>query len=386
MNSVPLRRLIQKYGSVGYLLVGLYLAGHWLIRLKRRQTVTALALTLLASSLMLWIAPTLFHAPNGGNLSVAQAYTITDLGIVSGYDYSFGGSVNAKGQTSGFLADKEFEKLHGFFCTSGGKMMDIGTLGGDLSIAVGINDAGQVAGSSLTAKETVMGFVWGNGKLTPVGALGGQNSIAAGINNKGQVVGLAETARGEAHSFLWKDGVIKDISASCPGPFNMVTAINDNSDMTGYFSKDGETVQSFVLSSGKSKVLPTLGGDFTIAVAVGKTQVVGFGTIQKGDEADVHGFVWQSSGIQDVGTLGGQFSFAESVNDSGIVVGGAETKSAGFHAFAWQNGKMIDLNKLLPSGSGWQLFSASGINERGQITGTGLVGKNVHAFLLTPKG
>ena len=96
--------------------------------------------------------------------------------------------------------------------------------------------------------------------------------------------------------------------------------------------------------------------------------------------------MWQASGIQDVGTLGGKFSFAEGVNSSGIVVGAAETAKAGVHAFAWQNGKMVDLNKMLPSGSGWELFSASGINERGQITGTGLVGRNVHAFLLSPKG
>ena len=249
MNSVPLRRLIQKYGNTGYLLVGLCLAGHWLFRVKRRQTVAALTLTLLAASLMLWNAPHPTHT-----LNVAQAYTITDLGVVSGYEYSFGGGVNAKGQTAGILADKDFEKLSGFFCTSGGKMVSIGTLGGDLSIAVGINDAGQVAGSSLTAKETVMGFVWNNNKLTPVGALGGQNSIAAGINNKGQVIGLAETGRGEAHPFLWKDGVMTDLSAKCPGVFSMVTGINDNSDMTGYFTKDGETIQAFVLSGSKSKV------------------------------------------------------------------------------------------------------------------------------------
>ena len=168
--------------------------------------------------------------------------------------------------------------------------------------------------------------------------------------------------------------------------FSSVTAINDNSDMTGYFTEDGETVQSFVLSGSRSKALPTIGGDFTIAVAISKTHVVGFGTIAKGDEADVHGFVWQSGGIKDIGTLGGEFSFAYGVNSSGIVVGGAETKNAGFHAFAWQNGKMADLNKLIPSGSGWKLFSASGINENGQITGTGVVGKNLHAFLLTPKG
>ena len=309
MNSVPLRRLIQKYGSVGYALVGLYLLGYWLFHFKRRQTAAVLALTVLTSPLLLWNASRMPCTSNGGTGSIAQSYTVTDLGVLSGYEYSFGGGVNAKGQTCGLLADKEFEKLSGFFCTSGGKMMNIGSMGGDLSLATGINNEGQVAGLATTPKDTVRGFVWQNGKTIDLGALGGQNSIATGINNKGQVVGLAETASGEAHAFVWKDGSMKDISADCPGVFSSVSAINDNSDMAGYFTEDGETVQSFVLSGGKSRALPTLGGDFTIAVAVSKTHVVGFGTIEKGDEADVHGFVWERSGIRDIGTLGGRVQF-----------------------------------------------------------------------------
>jgi len=34
---------------------------------------------------------------------------------------------------------------------------------------------------------------------------------------------------------------------------------------------------------------------------------------------------------------------------------------------------MIDLNALLPTGSGWQLFEAYGINDSGQITGYGYI-------------
>jgi hypothetical protein len=46
--------------------------------------------------------------------------------------------------------------------------------------------------------------------------------------------------------------------------------------------------------------------------------------------------------------------------------------------------QMRDLNTLIPPGSGWFLSSATGINDAGQITGTGSFGGPTHAFLLTP--
>jgi probable HAF family extracellular repeat protein len=47
---------------------------------------------------------------------------------------------------------------------------------------------------------------------------------------------------------------------------------------------------------------------------------------------------------------------------------------------------MLDLNKLIPSGSGWALSSATGINISGQIVGNGTINGQQHAFLLTWNG
>jgi probable HAF family extracellular repeat protein len=46
---------------------------------------------------------------------------------------------------------------------------------------------------------------------------------------------------------------------------------------------------------------------------------------------------------------------------------------------------MTDLNSLIPAGSGWVLTSARGINDAGQIVGTGTISGVQHAFLLTPQ-
>ena len=384
LNSVPLRRLLRKHGNIGYLVVGLYLTGYWLYHFKRRPTIAVLTLAMAAGAFTLW--PVTCHLTRGGNLTqpgTRAAYSITDLGVVSGYEYSFADKVNNKGQVSGEITDEEFEKVHGFFY-SGGKMSDIGTLGGEFSVASGLNDNGQVVGTSVTSREEVRGFLWQNGKMTRIGTLGGPFSTANGINNKGEVVGFSTISSGSVHSFVWKDGNMRDISAQCPGRQNGARIINDNSDIAGIFTEDGQSVHSFVLSGKQSRAIPTLGGTFSMPTGISnKAHVVGYSYLS-GDET-VHGYAWQPDGIKDLGTLGGENSLALGVNSSGQVVGGAETASGAFRATLWANGKTTDINTLLPSGSGWQLIVAGGINEKGQIAGYGVVGNSIHAYLLTPK-
>ena len=49
-----------------------------------------------------------------------------------------------------------------------------------------------------------------------------------------------------------------------------------------------------------------------------------------------------------------------------------------------RTGVMTDLNQLIPQGSGWYLVDAFDINDAGQIVGRGLIGGEMHAFVLTP--
>src|SRR5215212_6493746 len=71
--------------------------------------------------------------------------------------------------------------------------IDLGTLGGNYSWAVALNENGQVAGTSYTVvndKTTVHAFFWtASSGMVDVGTLGGRYSESTGINNAGQVVG-----------------------------------------------------------------------------------------------------------------------------------------------------------------------------------------------------
>ncbi|MCW3052237.1 MAG: hypothetical protein JWN14_1407, partial [Chthonomonadales bacterium] len=54
--------------------------------------------------------------------------------------------------------------------------------------------------------------------------------------------------------------------------------------------------------------------------------------------------------------------------------------------FLYRNHKMVDLNSLLPADSGWVLTNANGINDRGQIVGSGIYQGKQRAYLLSPLG
>jgi probable HAF family extracellular repeat protein len=62
-----------------------------------------------------------------------------------------------------------------------------------------INDQDQAVGYAGTKP-----FIWNNGVITVLKTLGGQYSNATGINNKGQIVGSSQTASGETHAVMWQ--------------------------------------------------------------------------------------------------------------------------------------------------------------------------------------
>src|SRR5207244_8476008 len=90
--------------------------------------------------------------------------------------------------------------------------------------------------------------------------------------------------------------------------------------------------------------------------------------------------------LTDLGTLAGGSSFAYGINESGAIVGYSWSDSAdNARAFVYRDGMLLDLNALIPAGAGWELLEAYGINDAGEIVGSGLLNGVASAFLLKPE-
>jgi probable HAF family extracellular repeat protein len=91
----------------------------------------------------------------------------------------------------------------------------LGTLGGaqGSSVALAINDPGQVVGYSYTADGSLHATLWSHGATTDLGTLpGGTISEATGINNRGDIVGWSTYGgTSYSHAFLWTDGIMIDL-------------------------------------------------------------------------------------------------------------------------------------------------------------------------------
>ena len=331
-------------------------------------------------------------------IEVPQTYGITDLGTLGGAASEAYG-INNAGQVVGWSTTAD-GAVHGFLY-DGGVMTDLGTLdGGSFSHATGINDQGQVVGyGGINAygpmfREFTQGFIWQNGGMQPLGALYCPcsfnqrygTSAAYGINSAGQAVGDSETVRGETirHAFLWQDGAMQDIGGGAGGwSISYAYAINLQGQVVGRFDD-----RAFLWQDGARQDLGTLPGHaFSAARAINiQGRVVGESVASTGTDGSA--FRWEAGVMCDLGVLPGDpYSQANGINALGQIVGRSGTRDGvSSRAFVWQDDVMRDLNSLVPAGTGWELRSASAINNPGQIVGSGILNGQPRAFLLSPGG
>ncbi|MBL8248975.1 MAG: hypothetical protein JNK95_11500 [Candidatus Competibacter sp.] len=192
----------------------------------------------------------------GGTNSAAVG--INASGQIVGWSYTVGTPPGKKSLTgSSEYSIAAVGNPHAFLY-SGGRMTDLGTLGGTSSFALGINASGQVVGSSTTAGDSALhAFRYANGVMLDLGTLGGTQSIAFSINASGQIFGASTTAGDrETHLFLHTGGQMIDLNSSFPagwflGAANAINgaaaAINDAGQMVGSGTINGQT-HAFLMS------------------------------------------------------------------------------------------------------------------------------------------
>jgi probable HAF family extracellular repeat protein len=276
-------------------------------------------------------------------------------------------------------------------------VIDLGTLGGTFSEAVGINNRGAVSGySTLPGDSVVHGFFLGRkGVMTDLGTLGGPNSFAPEEwppNERGEVAGLSDTSALDPNAenfcglfnfltgdpyicrpFVWRHGVLTALP-TLGGNNGAALAINNRGQLAGVTETGTEAdciphYEAVIWEPKKGTIqkLPPLPGD---------TEAVTGGINDSGDVVGTSGncalggieaVLWHDGTPINLGTLGGTvFNGAFGINNRGQVVGQSNLPGdTTHHAFLWQDGVMTDLGTIL----GLPVSLAASINNEGQVVG-----------------
>jgi probable HAF family extracellular repeat protein len=332
-------------------------------------------------------------------------YTVTDLGVLPGDRGSYAWAINNLGHPAGVSGTSHRSGWHWAFIWRQGVLTDLGLLPGYEGIIFdnpvgGINDSDQVVGGlwlSSTSNRPNRAWIWDNGSLNDLGSPPGYtgNVHAAGINNSGQVAVTAadilDVSLSRSQAFIWLNGFFSQPLGIPPGDKSASAyGINDKGQVAGVVIA-GDSLLKAVVWHGVDNItnLGTLpGSDSSWAYAINNsTQVVGCSFNWKGTYTGSKAFLWEEGAMTALGTLGGDTSYAYALNNRRQVVGYSFTAKKESRAFIWENGVMTDLNDLLPPNSGWILYKAYGINDKGQIVGVGYHAGPYEdrAFLLTPR-
>jgi probable HAF family extracellular repeat protein len=196
------------------------------------------------------------------NESEIHAFLWKD-GVMQDIGLRFGSAINAGGQIAG----------GGSLWTPGEEVRDLGTLGGPSVYVGGINDRGQVVGSSnLNSYDIVeRAFLWTAEKgMQNLGVINEQEiSAATDINNGGQVVGYFGPPDPSVHAFIWtaEDGMqdlneatgVKDSGWT----LRYAAAINEAGQIVGFGVNPDDEPSAFLLTPVNLKCqgrLPTVIG------------------------------------------------------------------------------------------------------------------------------
>ena len=330
-------------------------------------------------------------------------YALFDFGTLYG-NPTYSLAVNDTGQVAGdsAIAGSPWGQ-YAFLSGPGGAVLkDLGTLpGGSASVGRAVNASGKIAGTSgisdAAGNSTFHAFLSGpdGGPLKDLGTLpGGIGSDGDGVNASGQVTGSSGFGINAYHAFLSSPdgGPLKDLG-TLGGGNSVGYAVNASGQVAGSASISNGATHAFLssLDGGALKDLGTLPGDgYSIGYAVNASgQVAGGSGTFVNDSNTEHAFLSGPGGgpLTDLGTLGGYDSQANAINASGQVVGFSDTVLGGSpHAFLYSGGQMFDLNDLVGPGSGFTLDEAFGISDNGYITGIGTASSGRSlAFLLIPE-
>jgi probable HAF family extracellular repeat protein len=310
----------------------------------------------------------------------AHTFLIEDLGN-PGAAVIVPTDINRHGQVAGYLELVDGHR-RAFLWTDGTFKVMSPLSGNTDSEGRGLNDQGKVVGLSWSGPRDgakFNGVIWAPTYTRHLTSAGGDSVDLYDISNGGVIPGAVK--RGDTwQAILWTPEGVWEIPYT-----ERAVAVNERDEAVGWTLLGVEEKSSWLWHDG---FFAEITRDFwdvdTRAVAL---NILGQVALNRRSDSrpETSAFRYTDRVYLSLGDLGGYVSEATAINDNGDVVGTSLTPEGYWHAFLFQDGVgLVDLNTQLPPESGWEVASANGINNRGQIVGTGSHNGEARAFRLTP--
>lgn len=310
----------------------------------------------------------------------AQAACGAALYQVRRLDGFEGAALNNAGQVAGRVDPWPSFALYNSLGPNAGTMERVDGPGGTI---LGLNDQGAIVAHGGIGIYTVGRE--GVRVLTPRTNTG----YMAAINNDGLVAALGSTGGGVS---LYEDGREQPLPLPPGAAWGSAQAINAAGVVVGTaYVEGGPHVfdggpRAVVWDGGQAQVLPLPEGASGWGTDINDSgTVVGTYHLPSGSRA----FSYRDGVLLELDSIGGSRQVAAAINDAGDIVGQATCTDADFwdlssyRAFLHTNGRVLDLNTLIPEDLDLVLVSALDINNLGQILATG---RDSRTYLLTPPG
>jgi probable HAF family extracellular repeat protein len=162
------------------------------------------------------------------------------LPVVVGDQDGFVQGLNDQGQAVGSSGTCSNIATHAVLWENG-TAVQLPDLGRDGNDAYAVNEHGQAVGYVSTADgSTIVASLWQNGArgaVTNLGILPGDGAaFATGINNRGQVVGSTFNSAGWSRGFIWQDDVMTDLNSLISADSNLFIIAASNINQRGQIS------------------------------------------------------------------------------------------------------------------------------------------------------
>ncbi len=333
------------------------------------------------------VAVPLLAVPAGAqDCDPATSYTVTELESVGSlFHITRATAVAADGTTAGSSLDDSLVS-HAVRWDSSGQVTTLSAGNGE---AFGISTNGVVAGWQAGRRGGLQAMTWSPPKALkpPRGAI---SARAVDVNATGLAVGWSVDSIGDTDAVRW-DGTRATTLVSGPGApsISIATAVNNAGTIVGRGDFGTAPFRRALKWQGTTMTtLQTLGGGSDAATGISESGLITGGSLSPLD-SKFHAVLWEGTTITDLGLFGTHPTSGYGVNSCGTVVGDSviDVGLDIIDAVIWQDGgPAVALETLLPAGHGWDLHTAQGINDAGQVVGYGFRSgmSGIRSFLLTP--